>query len=436
MANLCLITVICLLGTIINSAYSARVVCYWDGRSFWREGVAKITVEEIKPALTYCTHLIYGFAAIDDDDYNLEPIDKKLDLDKDKGHSQYKQVTALKRAFPGLTVLLSVGGYADTDDPEKYLTLLESKDHQTKFINSVKTYLTKHEFDGIDLAWQFPQVKEKKERSTIGSIWHKIKKTFGSEVDEKAAEHKDQFITLLRDLKAVLRTDGRFISLGVLPHVNSSLYYDVKAITPYLDMINLWTVDFRTPKRTPQQADYSAPLYYIYDRNPQQNVDANVRWWIDQGADAHKVIVGIPTYGHKWKMTLDSAISGVPPITADGPGPAGPHTKSEGLVAYYETCPLIVSPTNVKAASDMLRRVTDPSKRLGTYAYRLPDKKKGEEEGVWVSFEEPETAAYKAQYAKSKGLGGVAVIELSLDDPRGMCDGTKYPIVKSAKVNL
>lgn len=135
-------------------------------------------------------------------------------------------------------------------------------------------------------------------------------------------------------------------------------------------------------------------------------------------------------------MTLDSAISGVPPITADGPGPASQYTKTEGLAAYYETCNRIVSPTNAKAPPDMIRRVTDPSKRLGTYAYKLPDKKKDEETGVWVSFEEPETAAYKSQYIKSKGLGGVAIIELSLDDPRGMCDGTKYPILKSAKVNL
>ncbi|NEU36351.1 hypothetical protein GN156_37530, partial [bacterium LRH843] len=79
----------------------------------------------------------------------IEPIDKKLDTDKDNGHNQYKQVTDLKRSHPGLTVLLSVGGNADTEDPEKYLTLLESKDHQTKFINSVKTFLTKHGFDGI-----------------------------------------------------------------------------------------------------------------------------------------------------------------------------------------------------------------------------------------------------------------------------------------------
>lgn len=76
----------------------------------------------MKPGLSYCTHLLYGFTAIDDDDYHLEPVDKKLDLEKGKG--QYRAVAELKRAFPGLSVMLSVGGYEDNDDPEKYFEVV------------------------------------------------------------------------------------------------------------------------------------------------------------------------------------------------------------------------------------------------------------------------------------------------------------------------
>ena len=86
--------------------------------------MAKVTVEEIKPALQYCTHLVYGFAEIDDDDYNVEPLDKKLDLDKGKG--QYRLVTGLKRSHPNLKVFLSVGGNRDTDDVEKYLKVVSA----------------------------------------------------------------------------------------------------------------------------------------------------------------------------------------------------------------------------------------------------------------------------------------------------------------------
>ena len=58
------------------------------------------------------------------------------------------------------------------------------------------------------------------------------------------------------------------------------------------------------------------------------------------------------------------------------------------------------------------------------------------QEGLWISFEEPETAAQKANYVKTKGLGGIAIVDMSLDDARGVCDGSKFPILRSAKINL
>lgn len=150
---------------------------------------------------------------------------------------------------------------------------------------------------------------------------------------------------------------------------------------------------------------------------------------------ASKLIVGIATFGRTWKLTSESGNSGVPPLLADGAGEEGTHSKIKGTLAYYETCTKIVSPTNANAPAHLLRRVPDPNKRLGTYAYRLqrPDH---DQEGFWISFEEPETAAQKANYVKTKGLGGVAVVDMSLDDARGVCDGSKFPILRSAKINL
>lgn len=70
---------------------------------------------------------------------------------------------------------------------------------------------------------------------------------------------------------------------------------------------------------------------------------------------------------------------------------------------------------------------------LGTYAFRLPQDDK---EGIWVSFEDPDTAGQKASYVKAKGLGGVAVVDVTLDDFRGLCTGDKYPLLRAAKFRL
>lgn len=80
-----------------------------------------------------------------------------------------------------------------------------------------------------------------------------------------------------------------------------------------------------------------------------------------------------------------------------------------------------------------LRRVADQNKNLGTYAFRLP---KDDVKGIWISFEEPETAKLKANFVKQQNLGGVALLDLSLDDARGLCDSNKYPILKAVRTVL
>ena len=84
--------------------------------------------------------------------------------------------------------------------------------------------LADYDFDGIDLAWQFPPAKVKKDRSTFGSIWHGLKKTFGygKFKDDKEKEHREGFTVLVHELKNQLKTKNKALTLTVLPHVNSS----------------------------------------------------------------------------------------------------------------------------------------------------------------------------------------------------------------------
>lgn len=148
------------------------------------------------------------------------------------------------------------------------------------------------------------------------------------------------------------------------------------------------------------------------------------------------MLIAVPTYGVSWKITKDSGNSGAPPVkNADGPGQAGQYLKTKGLLSYYEICPNLANVTVASESLTLLRRVPDPFKRQGVYAFRAA---KDSVSGLWVSYEDPETAARKAQFAKEKGLGGVAIVDISLDDFKGGCDKThnNYPILKSVKLNL
>lgn len=63
----------------------------------------------LEPALQFCSHLVYSSAGINPDTNKLVPLNEQLDINQDN----YRHVTDLKRRFPGLRVLLSVGGGND-----------------------------------------------------------------------------------------------------------------------------------------------------------------------------------------------------------------------------------------------------------------------------------------------------------------------------------
>lgn len=298
------------------------------------------------------------------------PLNEHFDVTKD----HYRHVSELKRRFPGLRVLLSVGGEADDyDDREKYLKLLESVDHRIAFVNSAHTLVKTFGFDGLDLAWQFPNTKPKKIRNKVSSFFVGLKHKIVGEsvVDDKQEEHKEQFTALVRETKNAFRPDGLLLTVSVLPNVNSTGYFDGRALSQFVDFVNLWAFDFYNPKRNPKEADYPAPLYELIDRKYYENGDFIVRAWLQQGFPNNKLVFGIPAYGRSWKMTEDSAISGVPPFEVDEGGEEGAYTKKSGFLSYPEICTLTANPNNLKGAGTHLRKVGDPSKRYGKKQHGL-----------------------------------------------------------------
>ena len=126
-----------------------------------------MTLSDLEPGLSSCTHLVYGYAGINAESKKVVSLNPSQDLDQGKG--LYRLTTQLKRKFPGLKVLLGVGG--DSEHlPEKYLELLETSPARISFINSAYELIKSYEFDGLDLAYEFPKTKPKKIRSSIGKV--------------------------------------------------------------------------------------------------------------------------------------------------------------------------------------------------------------------------------------------------------------------------
>ncbi|KAH8317636.1 hypothetical protein KR074_002870 [Drosophila pseudoananassae] len=420
---------------------ASNLVCYYDSSSYTREGLGKLLNPDLEIGVQFCTHLVYGYAGIRGDNYQAHSLNENLDIYK----HQFSEVTALKRKYPHLKVLLSVGGDHDIDveHPNKYIELLEGeKVRQAGFIQSAYALVKNYGFDGLDLAYQFPRNKPRKVHGELGSAWKSIKKLFTGDyvVDPQSALHKEQFTAFVRDVKDSLRNDGFLLSLTVLPNVNSTWYFDIPSLNGLVDFVNLAAFDFVTPARNPEEADYAAPIYHpdgSKDRLAHFNADFQVDYWLRQGFPSSKLNLGVATYGNAWKLTSDSGLEGVPVIhRTEGPAPEGVQSQKAGLLSYAEICGKLSNPQNqyLKGNDSPLRRISDPTKRFGTIAYRPVDG--AITEGIWVSYDDPDSASNKAAYARAKNLGGVALFDLAYDDFRGQCTNDRYPILRAVKYRL
>lgn len=62
----------------------------------------------------------------------------------------------------------------------------------------------------------------------------------------------------------------------------------------------------------------------------------SVNYWIENGADPKKLVMGVPLYGQSFSLA-DSSEHGLNDKTY-GPGEAGESTRAGGFLAFYEVC--------------------------------------------------------------------------------------------------
>merc|ERR1712071_464680 len=83
------------------------VTCYVASWAAYRPDNGAFTWENIDPTL--CTHIIYSFAGMNNNTFEVNSLDPNLDLEKDGG--QYRKIINLKKNQPNLKVLIAVGGW-------------------------------------------------------------------------------------------------------------------------------------------------------------------------------------------------------------------------------------------------------------------------------------------------------------------------------------
>ena len=127
----------------------SRVVGYYEG---WSPDRACHAFYPDQIPIGVYTHLNYAFASIDPETFEVLAAN---DYEK----TLMKRLTNLKKSDPDLKVFIAVGGWTFNDPGATrtvFSDIARSESNQRKFFNSLKTFMSEYDFDGIDLDWEYP----------------------------------------------------------------------------------------------------------------------------------------------------------------------------------------------------------------------------------------------------------------------------------------
>lgn len=267
---------------------------------------------------------------------------------------------------------------------------------RSRFVESVVSFLEKYDFDGLDFDWEYPGSRG------------------GASYD------KQNFIKLLRQLHEAFRPRGYLLTAAVSAgkwFIDPA--YDIPQVSKYLDLINLMAYDYHGGWET--KTGHNAPLFRSphHDLSAEEqmlNVNWSVNYWLQRGAAREKLMLGVGSYGRSF--TLDKGqVNGIN-APASQKGRAGPYTREPGSLGYNELCESF-------AGSNGWTIVRDPD-YLAPYAFNQAERQ-------WVGYDDRESLALKAQFAKSMGLGGMMMWSIETDDFRGSCHGEQFPLLNTIR---
>jgi chitinase len=335
-------------------AASYRLVGYVAG---W-EKLPRIDTQKI-------TALNYAFASID--------ANGKIAL-KREADAQLAQLRPLKSGNPQLRILISVGGWG----ADGFSDAASSAASRASFAQSAADLLARTQTDGIDLDWEYPGLPGP-------GIRHR-------------AEDQQNFTLLLQALRerfnAFAREQRRidpYLITAALGDREFVGHIELDRIHPYLDWINLMTYDFHN-SLTPTTGHASGLSQSRTAPADERSVEHAVAQFLAAGVPANKLVVGVPFYAHVFADVQPDNFGVDQRYGHHGASPPWPQ-----LVAEYIN------------RNGYVRHWDESAKEPSLW-------NAGKRE--FVSYDDPQSLALKAQFVKARHLGGMMYWEQS-QDPDG-----------------
>lgn len=352
-------------------------VCYVTNWAQYRRGVGHYNIAtDYEDKL--CTHIIYAFAKVTSDGSILPYEEMDLPIG-------YKAINAFKKRDPNLKTLLAVGGW--THRSFGFTDFVKTPESRWNFITKAISYLKEHDFNGLDLDWEYPAQR-------------------GSPSGDRHL-----FTLLCEELKREFSKHNLLVTAAVAAGVSSATTsYEILEISKHLDFINLMSYDLHGSweSKTGHQTDASETRPIT-----QHSVYNSVNHWLSSGMDPSKLILGLASYGRGWLLRDGCREWDLGTRGREGNTP-GNSTMASGFLAYYEIC-------HMKFQN---RICTSSSSVNAPY---------GSDGNNFIGYDDEESIAYKIKnIMKKKNLGGFMFWSIDLDDFSNHCGTGKFPLIKAA----
>jgi len=263
----------------------------------------KYPIEKIAEIADQLTHIIYAFVLPDAESGKCvlqDPWSEVGAIDSKKSilAGNFLQLQKLKKDFPHLKVLLSVGGGKSNKDllsiaqdrqkldafAESCVAILDGYDYEYKDPFSEKIKITHFDysglFDGLDIDWEWD----------AGTLTQKLSQEF------------THFIKKIKILLAGRKKNYEYsslltIDLQVIPSVYQTL--DLQALAKNVDWFNIMAYDFFGPWN--KNVGFNAP---ICGSSSVYSIDGAVQRIMEQGVSPAKMVLGVPLYGYIYEQSL------------------------------------------------------------------------------------------------------------------------------------
>ncbi|MCU6183409.1 glycoside hydrolase family 18 protein [Citrobacter cronae] len=390
-----------LLCASVVSANSLMSVGYFNGGGDVTAGpggdINKLDVRQI-------THLNYSFGLV----YNNEK-DETNDALKDasklhqiwlseKVQADLQKIPELRKQNPNLKVLLSVGGWG----ARGFSGAAATKETRAVFIQSAQEIIEKYDLDGIDLDWEYP----------VNGAWGLV---------ESQPADRANFTALLKELRAALG-HKKLLTIAVGANAESpKSWVDVQAIAPSLDYINLMTYDMAYGTQYFNSNLYDSTKWPTVAAADKYSADFVVNNYLAAGLKPSQMNLGIGFYGRVPKRAVEPGIDWSKPDAQKNPA-TQPYFEAAQIALFKSLGVDLSKDTYVKYNDIVAKLINDPQKRFSQHwddEAKVPWLSVQSADGnalFALSYENPRSVAIKADYIKSKGLGGAMFWEYGADD--------------------